>query len=169
MARRSFRNFARDGRGLVTIEFVIVLPIIFAALFLVYEFGRTFLAYEIMSDNVRDALRYLARAESVDFSATNSGYVQYAKNLAQTGNASATANCPDSYPASSSTNCHYPWTSSSTITVTTSAFSSTNYNTDGKVITMTATVPITLSFLGFIGANTDYNLIVSSDTQYIGD
>jgi hypothetical protein len=40
---------------------------------------------------------------------------------------------------------------------------------NGYVITMTATVPITLSLLGFVGATTDYNIVVTYSAQYIGD
>ena len=159
-----------DERGLVTIEFVIILPIILAAMFIVYEFGRALLAYEIASHDVRDATRYLSRAEAVDFTNTTGGYVLEAENLAKTGVATTSSvSCPADYPPSSSSPCHYPWTSSASISVTSSSFSSTNYNTDGTVMQMTASIPMTLSFLAFIGVPTAYTLTVSNTAQYIGD
>ena len=167
MKKRPISNFFSDRRGSITVEFVIVLPLMLSALVFIFELGRAFLAYEIVSHDIRAAIRYLSRAETVDFTNTSGGYVQSAKNLAQTGSASVTANCPASYPASGSTNCHFPWTSSSQIDVSTT--SSGNFNVDGVVVYMKASVPMNLSFLGFIGAQTAYTLTVDDTAQYIGD
>lgn len=151
------RAFAKDNRGLITVEFVCVLPMILAAMYFVFEFGRAFWAYEVASQDVRSAVRYLSRAEQVDFTNTGGGYILKAENLAKTGTADA------------SSSMHYPWTASSTISVSTTAFSDSDYNVNGSVITMAASIPITLSFLAFIGANTDYTISITDNAQYIGD
>lgn len=155
--KRSLRRFAKENQGLITVEFVCVIPMIMAALYFIYEFGRAFWAYEVASQDMRSAVRYLSRAESVDFTNTSGGYILKAQNLAETG----TTDASDAM--------HYPWTSSSTISVSTTAFTNTNYNVNGSVITMTASIPITLSFLAFIGADTDYTIGITDNAQYIGD
>lgn len=151
------RAFAKENQGLITVEFVCVIPLILAALFFVYEFGRAFWAYEVASQDMRTAIRYLSRAESVDFTNTTGGYILKAQNLAETG----TTDASDSM--------HYPWTASSSISVSTAAFTNANYNVNGSVITMTASIPMTLSFLAFIGVSTDYTMSISDTAQYIGD
>lgn len=151
------KNFLNDASGLITVEFVCTIPLIFAALAFVYEFGRTVWAYEVISQDIRTATRYLSRVEGADLSASDPAG---AITLAKTGETSGTA-------------MHWPWTEASCtgtscVTVTTTSFSSANYNQDGSVIVMTAQVPITLSFLWFIGRPT-YTLTVTDDAQYIGD
>jgi len=167
--RRNIAGFLSDRRGSITVEFIIVLPLMLSALVFVYELGRAFLAYEIVSQDIRASVRYLARAPDVDFANTSGGYTLKAENLAKTGDSSLTADCPASYPAATQTNCHFPWTSSSTIDVQTTGFSDSNYNVSGSVITMTADVPMNLSFLGFIGAQTAYTISLANTSQYIGD
>ena len=165
---RKFRRFLTASGGSVAVEFVITLPITLAALFLVYELGRTLLAYEIAAQDLRSAIRYLSRAEGADVTNATDPYVIAAKNIAQTGGTS-TPNCPADYPATSSTNCHYPWTSGSTITVASTAFGAPPYNLGGNVVTMTASIPMTLSFLSFLYVPTGITVSMSNTAQYIGD
>jgi Flp pilus assembly protein TadG len=154
---KSLGTFAKENQGLITVEFVCVIPMILAAMYFVFEFGRAFWAYEVASQDVRSAVRYLSRAESVDFTNTTGGFILKAENLAETGTTDA------------SSSKHYPWTASSTISVSTTAFTDSDYNVNGSVISMTASIPITLSFLAFIGANTDYTISITGNAQYIGD
>ena len=60
---RTMARFAREDRGAVTIEFVVMLPIFVAALAFAYEFGQLFLTYQSTASNVRSAARYLARVD----------------------------------------------------------------------------------------------------------
>ena len=57
----STRQFARDDQTGVTVEFVATLPMILAALAIVFEFGRGLWYHHIVTKGVRDAARYAAR------------------------------------------------------------------------------------------------------------
>lgn len=157
MKRRLSDFLLRDNSGSLTVEFVLTIPIILAALFFSYEFGRAIWAYEVVAQDVRTAVRYLSRAEGVDFSNASDPAIVAAENLAKTGQ---TAN---------GGTLHYPWTASSTLDVTSAPFSDTEYNVNGNVITMTASVPMTLSLLAFVHSGTNYTLSVADTAQYIGD
>jgi Flp pilus assembly protein TadG len=173
MARqdRNPANFLTATSGVITIEFVITLPIILAALFLVYELGRALLAYETVSQDLRNASRYLSRVESADVTNPSDPAVQAAINIAMTGSAGTTAPgaCPASYPPASSSPCHYPWTSGSTITVTSTPFTSPPYNANGNAFTLTASVPMNVSLLSFMGGPAAITIYMSDTAQYIGD
>ena len=59
-------HLLRDERGSVTIEFVVMLPLLLAAMGLAFEFGQLFLAHNNTVNNVRDAARYLSRSQLTD-------------------------------------------------------------------------------------------------------
>lgn len=76
---RKRRHFARDERGSITIEFVVMLPLFLAALAFTFEFGRVFVAHQGTVNNVRSAMRYLSRS---DLSGND---VTAATNIVRTG------------------------------------------------------------------------------------
>ncbi|WP_158266808.1 TadE/TadG family type IV pilus assembly protein [Alsobacter soli] len=51
----------RDERGAVAVEAALVLPLVIAFAFAIFEFGRIFYDYELAQTGVRDAARFLAR------------------------------------------------------------------------------------------------------------
>ena len=57
---RRFR-FARADAGSVTVEFVAALPMLLAALAIMFEFGRGLWYHQVVTKGVRDAARYAAR------------------------------------------------------------------------------------------------------------
>jgi len=149
--------FTDDRSGSMTVEFIAMVPIIVVALTFGFEFGRALWAYDVVSRDVRAAVRFLSRANPYD--ATRQGQ---ATNVAKTGSPSGTTN-------------HFPWTAGATVGYSETAFTSAQYNVNGFVITATANVPITLSFLSmfnsFTGASvgTGYTLVVSDQARWIGN
>jgi Flp pilus assembly protein TadG len=156
---RSLTTFITDERGSYTVEFVILVPLLLAALVFSFEFARALWAYDVMTRDVRAGVRYLSRSTSLPDATCSS-----AQTLVMNGtDASA----------------HFPWNGTPpTFACSTTAFSIANFSQDGSVITMTATVPVTLSFLDFLnqvdkltgGAKiaTSYTLSVSDQTRFIG-
>ena len=79
--RRTTDRFAKENRGAVTLEFVVMMPLFLAALAFAYEFGQFFLTYQSTASNVRSAARYLAR---LDNPASNTNR-RLARNIIRTG------------------------------------------------------------------------------------
>lgn len=75
---RSLRH-DRDGSALV--EAAIVMPVMFALLFGVYEFSWYFYSQHLVSTGVRDAARYLARTD-LDNPCSSAANQTIAKNIA---------------------------------------------------------------------------------------
>lgn len=60
---RSGRERRTGSRGVASLEFVLVLPLLLAMLALVVDLGRLLADYHAVSKSARDAARYLARVE----------------------------------------------------------------------------------------------------------
>jgi Flp pilus assembly protein TadG len=154
---RNGRNFIGACNGSMTIEFVALVPMLVAALMIGFEFSRAFWAYDVVTRDVRAAVRFLSRANPYDAAAKTS-----ATNVAKTG-----------LPAG--TTLHFPWTIDANVAYAETPFTSANYNVDGTVITATANVPITLSFLTVLNSlagtslGTTYTLVVSDQARWIGN
>ena len=158
------RRFARDPRGSVTVEFVATIPLILAALVFSFEFARALWAYDVMTRDVRGALRYLSRAPS--------SYTDQAACLAMTG-------IPTGSPPACGGNAkHVPWDNSSTFpAVVPVTFSGSNFNEAGSVLTMQANVPLSLTFFAFLNwvtggqtsLSTTFTLSVSDQIRWIGN
>ena len=152
-----YRKFIADRRGSMTVEFVALVPMLVAALTFGFEFGRALWAYDVVTRDVRAAVRYLSRANPYDATAKTQ-----ATTVAKTGSPSGTTS-------------HFPWTNSATITYAETAFSNTNYSVNGTVITATASVPITLSLLSVLnrfgnsGISTSYTLTITDQSRWIGN
>jgi Flp pilus assembly protein TadG len=154
-------EFLKDLRGSMTVEFVTFAPLLIAALVVSFEFGRAFWAYDVVTRDLRAAVRYLSRAPSY-----SSGSKTQAEALAKTGTPTGTT-------------LHFPWTNSATFAYVEPAIITGQYNDDVRVFTMTANVPVTLSLVDFMnrflslsgGAAiaTNYTLSVSYQARYIGN
>jgi Flp pilus assembly protein TadG len=83
MLRRVWKN--EDGSALV--EGAVILPVLFALLFGVYEFSWFFYQQHLISTGLRDGARYLARSATLCDAASPlwAAQVANAKNLATTG------------------------------------------------------------------------------------
>jgi hypothetical protein len=135
--RHFLKMFLTDCDAVVTVEFLIALPLLFGAFVLAYEFGRALWAFNVMTSDVESGLRYLTHT-----SATASD-ITAATNLVRTG-------------STTGTNDRSPWSwavPSPTVNVTTSTVA-TGFNQSMTVITMSTAVPITLPFLDFIKLET---------------
>jgi Flp pilus assembly protein TadG len=152
----------------MTVEFVMFAPIMIGALVVSFEFGRAFWAYDVVTRDLRAAVRYLSRAPA--YSSTTK---TQAETVAKTGTPTGTT-------------LHFPWTNTATFTYTEPAIITGLYNDDVRVFTMTANVPITLSLLDAMNrlwswtnslsgqtATTSvpisYSLSVSYQSRYIGN
>ena len=154
---RFVRNFRGDRCGSMTVEFVLLVPLLVGALVFGFEFGRALWAYDVLTRDVRAAVRYLSRAAPYDITAKNK-----ATAVAKTGSPTGTT-------------AHFPWTAGASVTYSETAFSASQYSTDGIVITATATVPVTLSLISVFDSlssetiTASYTFVVSDDARWIGN
>lgn len=152
------RPYRRDEQGGVTLEFVIGLPLLMVAMVFVFEFSTLFWAHHIATNNVRSAVRYLARAPLEE------PYLTQATNMARTGNALATTGS-------------YGWMDAVAITVeqANDNFSKPDFRNDGQIIRIRADIPFVLNTLAmmnaFSGNATANNLTVSvvEEARHIGE
>ena len=165
---RAVKKLIVDASGSMTVEFVVLVPLLLAALVFSFEFARALWAYDVMTRDVRAGVRYLSRASTSCGSAAETN----AENIAKTGLINGT-----------DADAHFPWKGvSPTFDCTSVAFSSANFNQDGSVITMTAHVPVALSFMSFLNTvtgltglsgqqplNTSYTLAVADQARFLGN
>ncbi len=155
---RRIRSFLCDAAGSITVEFVVMVPVLLVALVFSFEFGRALWAYDVMTRDVRYATRFLSRDRDADF--------LRAQNVAETG-----------LPLGSQK--HFPWsTAVATFNITTPAKTGalTEYNSAVTVYRMRASLPLTLSFLGainnFLNSNVvtnNYTLVVTDEIRWVGE
>src|SRR5688572_15717585 len=103
-------KFLADRRGSMTVEFIAIVPLFIAALLFGFEFGRAFWAYDVVTRDVRAAVRYLSRATPYNAAAQTQ-----ATNVAKTGLPGGTA-------------LHFPWTNAATVVYSEATFSAADYN-----------------------------------------
>ena len=158
--RRAIRSFTRDCTGSLTVEFVALTPMLFVALIFAIDFGRTLWAYDTVVRDMRAAVRYLSRA-SGDCSTNRTE----AENFAKTG-------------LTSGGTAHFPWNNGTpTFSYISTNFTTAQYNVAGTIITMTASVPVTILASGFqtffnkytTGTITAPTLSVSYQARCIGN
>jgi len=85
--RASMTELRDDEHGSALVEGAVLVPLLFALLFGVYEFSWFFYQQHVVSTGVRDAARYLARVVNScnAFSPAWASEEAYARNLATTG------------------------------------------------------------------------------------
>jgi len=81
MAFRILRSLWRDGEGSALIESAIILPVLFALVFGVFEFSWLIGQRHLISTGVRDSARYIARSANPN----DPTITKDAKRLATTG------------------------------------------------------------------------------------
>src|SRR5689334_4827435 len=158
----SVLGFLSDRRGSMTVEFIATVPILLVAMAFSYEFGRGLWAYDVVTRDIRDAVRYASRASALPPSDC-SGAVS---DIAQTGSPTDSQNA----------DMHFPWQSASpTFSCSVTSFTTGFNQASVSIITMTATVPIPVQFLSFLSSQTgfsqpaNYNLTVSDQARWIGN
>jgi len=148
------KSFLADVEGSMTVEFVVTVPMLILALTFTFEFARALWAYDVMTRDVRGAMRYYARLTgSVSSPCTIPTAVQ---NVVTTGVTSGGTN-------------HFPWN------VGTPGFSCgvTNFNSGfnqaASVVTMTATVPVSIYFMTVINSFAQGSAVAASYTLSVSD
>ena len=81
MPGRILRSVWRDSGGTATVEAAIILPVLFALVFGVFEFSWSIWQQHLISTGIRDAARYIARSANPN----DPMIKQNAKYLATTG------------------------------------------------------------------------------------
>lgn len=131
------RRFGRDENGAITIEFVLMFPLLLAGLAFSFEFGRLFVAHHTAVNNMRAAVRYLSRTDLSNAAQAN------AENLVRFGNLTGTAQ--DGNPIN--------WVTFDSVNVNTSyaTYSDTNFIFDGNTIRITAIMNFQPLLFGLTG------------------
>ena len=141
-----------DERGSITIEFVVMFPLLLAALAFSFEFGRLFLAHQDVVTNVRDAARYLSRTTLSD------QQLAVADNIIRTGLPAGGVE-PD-------------WMTDASVVIDTdhATFSSDDFSSGGQVVRVAVTVDFPLAIFDLAGNDrTAIPFVVVDDVRLIGD
>lgn len=85
--RRLAQRFVRDEEGVVLVEAMIALPILFLMTVGILEFGNMMWERQQLQAGVRDAARYLSRCRDASTEYAANCSLEIARNLAFTGNA----------------------------------------------------------------------------------
>jgi TadE-like protein len=87
MSARTIRALWQDRDGSALVEGAVVVPVLFALMFGIYEFSWLFYQQHLISTGLRDAARYLARSSSPCDAASPDWIIAegYARNLATSG------------------------------------------------------------------------------------
>ena len=158
---RAFRDFIRDPTGSMTVEFVVLVPLLLAALVFSFDFARALWAYDVMTRDFRGGVRYFSRSAS-----------NFAPPDCPVAAQALVTNGPDAAA-------HFPWKGATApwpkFTCDKTNFAA-GFNQAVNVVTMKAEVPVTLSFLTFLNTVTGgalstgaYTLSVSDQARLIGN
>ena len=147
------RKFLRADDGSITVETVVMFPLILAALAFSFEFGRMFIAHHTLVNNVRAVERYIARCDDPQ----NDPCATAVENIIQTGVPSG-----GSLPA---------WaTSIDIVGPTFTTISGTNFRVDDDVIRIGATGNFQFLIASFFGGNNGtIPISVVEDIRHSGD
>jgi TadE-like protein len=170
-------KFVTDRSGTMTIEFVAIVPIFVVTLIFGFEFGRAFWAFDVVARDVRAGVRYLSRNATTPPPYGSDACPGSARNMVETGSPSLSLDASK----------HFPWKGatatfqcpSQTFDQLCPSLNDCGLSEPGSVVTMTATVPISLSviyilnrMLDLSGANqiqASIPLTVSYQERYIGN
>jgi hypothetical protein len=145
------KTFLRASDGAITIEFVVMFPLIVAALAFSFEFGRIILAHHTVVNNVRSAMRFLSR---VDDPVARFNEVE---EIVCTGRPSGGTR-PN-------------WMGTCTVPpATQTAFSDADFRESGQVLHLEAQVSIPLYIFHLFGNNqTSISINIAEDLRHAGD
>jgi Flp pilus assembly protein TadG len=154
--RKRLAGLRGDQRGSVVVEFVITLPLIFAMLVLIAEFGRAIWYHHVVTKGVRDATRYLSRAPVAEFA----DFRERARWLAMTGVAADPAD-----PA------YAWWTDIATVAASerVTIAGTPDFRTPFEVVSVQAAVPVQFPMLVLLGQGTTLTIAAADQARYIGD
>ena len=158
------RRLLREEGGGITVEFVATLPMILAALAIVFEFGRGLWYHQIVTKGVRDAVRYAARYPAQGTACTalddNADFLRQVRHVALTGAPDGTAT-----PAF--------WTDPNTVAVQMTATALDLRIPGACTVAVRADVPHNLALLApfsaFWEVEPAITITVQDQARYIGD
>ena len=152
MMRRLRGGFWREDGGLVTVEFVAMLPLFLGILVLVFELGRGLWYHQIVTKGVRDGARYVSRVPLTE------EFEAFAKNVALTGQ-------PTGGTA------HQFWTDPNTVTITPTLADpdGTSFRVPVTVVEVRAEVPVLLGMMALLNVDTGWTLVASDRVRHIGE
>lgn len=154
----SFQRFRGDDRGTLVTEFAVTMPILLMFLFGMIGMGQLLWFHHIITEGVRDGVRYLSRVPNP----STDPYLSRGKQIAMSG------------LTSSGGPLFYFWTDASTINVEMLSIDNSGnaFREEGNVpvVRMTATVQVSLPVLGFslLGLNPSITYTVTDEARYIG-
>ena len=161
------RNFIAGRSGSMTVEFVVLSPLLLLALAFSFEFSRALWAYDVVTRDVRAGVRFVSRESAAP---TPPNCSTASQNFMLTGDTSTNADASR----------HFPWKGvTPTFTCNIATFNS-GFSAPVSVVTLRADVPINLSFLRVLDAfshtsfcttpsNCPLTLSVSDQTRFIGN
>jgi Flp pilus assembly protein TadG len=155
--RFSVSNFWRQRSGSATVEFVCTIPLILAAMAFSFEFGRALWAHQILTENVRSAVRFLSRNELNDASRTLAGII------VSTGQYSGSTT--GQFWGEDVTVTFYP----SAVNPPAETFGPPDYRVSGQTIRIEAQVPVNLALLGFLGISTLFTVATADEARHVGE
>lgn len=161
------RRFLRAEDGSLTIEFVVMMPVLLAGLAFAFEFGRLMIAHHTTVNNVRSATRYLSRADLALVENTGSTVRTQVDNIIRTGVPTG-----GELPA---------WVNDAddiTIVVTPAqaTFSDADFRDNGQVLRVQTTVNFRFLIFQFINIFNDPTpqggfipIVIVEDMRHVGD
>lgn len=156
---------AQDGS--LTVEFVVMMPVLLAGLAFAFEFGRLMIAHHTTVNNVRSATRYLSRAELSLVEDAGSTVRTQVDNIIRTGVPAGGA-----LPS---------WVNDETdidivVTPAQATFSDDDFRDSGQVLRVQTTVNFRFLIFQFVDIFNDPTpqggfipIVIVEDIRYIGD
>ncbi len=137
---RALTRFRRKEDGAILVEFALIMPLLLALFAVTIEGTRLFVSYQAAISGVRDATRYLARVAPLNICAVGGsvgGYTSALSNIVE-NKISGGSVMPDGITVTSVT----PSLSCSALALR---------NSPASMVTVSATIQITLPFSGVLG------------------
>ncbi len=172
-----WRRLIRDERGICSVEFVLILPIIVLMLFGTIDIGRLLFDYHAVSKSVRDATRYVARSDeaalfndlatcTINPTTAAGSPTQNARNMVLTGTSDLSGGYILKY-----------WTDSSTVTVSGACFDNSAGTYQGfysgyddiPIVTVAATVSFPLLNGWLLDLGSDLTFTIRHEEAFIGE
>lgn len=135
-----------DRRGAVLVEFVVLLPFLLGLLLGVVEMGRALFYHHLITNGVRDGVRYLSRTSLSEIE------IETSKAIALLG-------LPQEYADAATVDVSEPWTPPN----------AGDFRTPPQIIWMRAEVPIPFPLLRFFGMDPLITFSVTDRLRHIGE
>ena len=142
-------RFRRDQRGAAMLEFVVVLPLLFAVMFGIIAVGQLLWAHHSITQGVRDGVRYIARVD---------------------GDPAACAGFETALQNAASPIANAWWLAADTVDVScTLVAGPPELRTPAWSLALTATVPVPMPLFAYFGLATEVTMTVADRMRHIGE